>query len=84
MCRVPFLFLRSNSALAHVRSSWSLVGDFMSDGKIEAEVKCLACHGAGTAAGAQPVRSGPFLLALWGVRRHGPQAEAQQFRRMSN
>ena len=56
----------------------------MSDGKIEAEVKCLACHGAGTAAGAQPVRSGPFLLALSGVRRHGPQAEAQQFRRMSN
>ena len=34
----------------------------MNDGKNEADVKCPACHGAGTLAGAQPVRTGPFLL----------------------
>jgi DnaJ-class molecular chaperone len=34
----------------------------MSDKEATADDKCQACHGAGTVAGARPVRTGPFLL----------------------
>ena len=34
----------------------------MSDRKTESDVKCPVCYGTGTVAGAQPVRTGPFLL----------------------
>jgi DnaJ-class molecular chaperone len=34
----------------------------MSDEETKADEKCQACHGAGTVAGARPVRTGPFLL----------------------
>jgi hypothetical protein len=62
LCRVPF-FLPSNSTSTRVRYSWRpRLVILMSDGETETDVKCPACHGAGTVAGAQPVRSGPFLL----------------------
>ena len=34
----------------------------VSDRETDADDKCQTCHGAGTVAGARPMRSGPFLL----------------------
>jgi hypothetical protein len=80
--RVPFFCAEPKTASYNVVATQPMV--IMSDRGPEADVKCQACHGAGTVAGARPVRTGPFLLNPPLCRVCGGEPRSKHSEGMSN